>query len=75
MNKGVRYWSVEFEWHTRPMFRQGRLKTCRVAFAAPDQTQAYELAREEGQKRFPRHKWKVVGCQELTVPNSAARGA
>ena len=66
----MRYFSIEFEWHTRPLYRKGRLKTCKIAFAANDQTEAYRLAQEAGKTRFPRHKWKVIGCEELTVPNA-----
>jgi hypothetical protein len=66
----MRYFSITFEWHTRPLYRKGRVKQCSVVFAAENQTQAYELAREDGNRRFPRHKWKVVGCEELTVPNA-----
>jgi hypothetical protein len=63
------YWSIEFEWHTRPRFKKGRLRTCRVAFAAPDQTEAYRLAKEDGKARFPRHKWQVLSCTESDGPH------
>jgi hypothetical protein len=63
----VRYFEVTYEWHTRPRFKRGRLKQCKVTFAASDQTEAYRLAQEDGTKRFPRHRWQVVSCEELTV--------
>lgn len=70
----MRYWSIEFEWKTRPMFRKGRLKRRKVAFAAEEQTQLYELARAEAKRLFPRHRWAIVGCEELTVaPKPEAR--
>lgn len=62
----MRYFEFFFEWHTRPRFRKGRLRTAFKTFAAEDQTQAYELARAEGKKMFPRHRWAVVGFRELT---------
>lgn len=69
----MRYFSVEFEWHTRPRFRKGRLRTCKVAIAAEDQTQAYVLAKLEGAQKFPRHRWKVVSCDELTPSSEESK--
>jgi hypothetical protein len=66
----MRYFSVTFEWKTRPLFRKGRLVYKNVAYAARDLTDAYRLAQDDGHARFPRHKWKIVACVELTYPQS-----
>lgn len=62
----MRYYRITYEWHSRPRFRAGRLKTTQVTFAASNQIDAYKLAQEEGKKMFPRHRWKVVYCEDLT---------
>lgn len=66
----MKYFEIEYEYKTRPLFRKGRLKTCSIPFAAKDITQAYELAKVEGDKRFRRHKWRILQAKELTVPNA-----
>jgi hypothetical protein len=63
----MRYFRITFEWHTRPRYRAGRVKTCQVTFAASNQTDAYKLAQEDGKNRFPRHRWKVLYCEELNL--------
>ena len=62
----MKYFRVTFEWHTRPRYRQGRVKTCQVTFAASNRTDAYKLAKEDGNTRFPRHRWRVIYCEDLT---------
>lgn len=70
-----RYFTVVFEWHSRPRFRPGRVKTCELVFAANDQTHAYRLAQDYGEQSFPRHKWKVLSCKEnpAAQPPSTSR--
>jgi hypothetical protein len=65
----MRYFSIEYEWYSRPLYRKGKLKTAKKTFAASDQTEAYRLAQEDGKQNFPRHRWKIIGCLELTVPS------
>jgi hypothetical protein len=62
----MRYWSITFEWKTRPMYRKGRLLQRKLAIGAKDQTEALQIARAEGKLMFPRHQWKVLDCSELT---------
>jgi len=62
----MRYFSVEYEWHTRPWYKKGRIKTVKKAFAAGNLNDALKLAQEEGTKMFPRHKWKIIRWEELT---------
>lgn len=50
------------------MYHKGRVKRCKAVFGADDQTQAYKLAQDDGKKKFPRHRWHIVGCVELTNP-------
>ena len=67
----MKYWTITFEWHTRPRFRKGRIRTCKVAFAAHDLTEVYVVAKKDGETRFPRHNWRIIGCEELTVPSAS----
>jgi hypothetical protein len=62
----MRYFRITYEWHSRPRYREGRLGTCQVTFAASNQTDAYKLAQDDGKIRFPRHRWRVLYCEELT---------
>jgi hypothetical protein len=70
----MRYFRFEFEWHTRPMFRKGRDRKCAAVFAAANYEDALFLAIQEGKSRFPRHKWKLSICTELTAPELTAPG-
>lgn len=65
MNK---MFSVEFLYHTRPWFRKGKVKREQVAFVARDITEAYRLAVEDGQHRFRRLNWSIIGCKEIEAP-------
>lgn len=64
----MRYFRFELEWKTRPLYRKGRLRTERVTFAAEDLAEAYRLALDEAKTRYPRHKWRMLHCEELTPP-------
>jgi hypothetical protein len=56
---------VLYEWKTRPFFHKGRLKTCEVGFSAYDQTEAYRLAKHDGEIRFARRQWRIISCKEI----------
>lgn len=66
----MRYFKITFQYHSRPLFRKGRLKQCSVTFAASNITDAYRLALDDGAARFPRHTWQVLSCEELPAPPS-----
>lgn len=72
----MKVWSVEYEYRTRPWFRKGRIRRERVAFSAESLTQLYELARDEGERRFARRTWLIANIEcveaerEALVPSS-----
>ena len=52
----MRYFEITYEWHSRPLYRKGRLRRDAFTFAGENVTDAYKLAVEEGKKKFPRHQ-------------------
>ncbi len=62
----MKYFRVTYRWHARPRYRYGREKTTQITFAAGNMTDAYKLAQDKGKEMFPRHRWQVVYCEELT---------
>jgi len=73
----MRYFRADYEFHTRPRYHKGRLRTDTFTFAIADsQTdlEALRIANEEGRRRYPRHRWKITRCEELT-PTSATLGS
>jgi hypothetical protein len=68
----MRYFEITYEWHSRPLYRKGRLRRDAFTFAGENVTDAYKLAVEEGKKKFPRHKWQVVACREIQFGGNGA---
>jgi hypothetical protein len=63
----MRYFEVIYEWHTRPWYHKGRLKTEKVVFAANSLSEGLLLAKAEGERRYPRRRWRIDSWEEKMV--------
>jgi len=68
----MRYFSIEYEFKTRPMYRKRRWRTATVAIAATDLADSLRAAKEDGERRFGSRKWHVFKTTELTAPNAVS---
>jgi hypothetical protein len=57
--------SVTYTWRRRSRHGPSRHFTESVTFQAADMTEVYRLAQREGERRYPRCDWRVLGCVEL----------
>lgn len=64
----LRYFRCQFEYHTRPWFRKGRIQTEYVVFSARDMSEAMRAGRDYGEERYHRCRWQLCCCVEIEAP-------
>lgn len=65
MKPPLKTFLIEYEYKTRPWFHKGRWVRIKIGFCAENQTDVYRLAKTDGETRFGRRRWKILGCEEV----------